>query len=373
MKPIAMADLAGQFAAHADRILEATERVLRSGGYILGKEVTSFEAELAQSLELPHAVAVSSGTDALLASLMALDIGPGDEVICPAFSFVATAMVIPRVGATPVFVDIQPDTFNVDPQRILDAITPRTKAVIAVHLFGSCAALAEIAPILRERGIALIEDAAQSQGAMLDGRGIGSWGDVACISFFPAKVLGAAGDAGAIVTSRAELADRLRQVRIHGSVAKNVHAHVGGNFRMDALQAAILRAKLPLLEDMIQARIAAAARYAKEAQAYPKLLEKVRLPQVSPGERHIFAQYVIRATDRDALKAWLADHDIASEIYYPKPLQAQECFGGRADDTPVAEQAGREVLAIPVHPQLPEDAPARVVETMARFYDGGGA
>jgi dTDP-4-amino-4,6-dideoxygalactose transaminase len=369
MQPIAMADLAGQFARHADEIAEAVERVLRSGRYVLGKEVTGFEDELAKSLGLPHAAAVSSGTDALLASLMAFDIGPGDEVIIPAFSFIATAMVIPRVGATPVFVDIEPNTFNVDPEKLLEAVTPRTKAVIAVHLFGRCAALEEVAPILRERGIALIEDAAQSQGAERNGHGIGSWGDVACISFFPAKVLGAVGDAGAVVTSQANLAERLRQVRIHGAVSKNVHSRIGGNFRMDALQAAILRAKLPLLEGWIQARIANASRYAKEVAAYPALLDSVQFPQVSSAERHIFAQYVIRAKNRDALKAWLADRDIASEIYYPKPLQAQECFRGRADDTPVAEQAGREVLAIPVHPELPEGAPARVVATMARFYE----
>jgi dTDP-4-amino-4,6-dideoxygalactose transaminase len=182
-------------------------------------------------------------------------------------------------------------------------------------------------------------------------------------------VLGAAGDAGAVVTSEADLAESLRQVRIHGAVSKNVHSHVGGNFRMDALQAAVLRVKLPLLEGWIQARIANASRYAKEAAAYPTLLDHVELPQVASAERHIFAQYVIRARNRDALKAWLADRDIASEIYYPKPLQAQECFQGRADDTPVAEEAGREVLAIPVHPELPEGAPARVVETMAHFYE----
>ncbi|MDH3686059.1 MAG: DegT/DnrJ/EryC1/StrS family aminotransferase [Myxococcales bacterium] len=368
-KPIGMADLAAQFSGHADRALEAVERVLRSGGYILGPEVAAFEEELAASLALPQAVAVSSGTDALLAALMALDVGPGDEVICPAFSFIATAMVIPRVGATPVFVDVEPDTFNVDPQRILDALTPRTKAVIAVHLFGRVAALDEVAPILRERGVALIEDAAQAQGATRDGRGIGSWGDVACISFFPAKVLGAAGDAGAVVTHRDDLVARLRQARVHGAVGKNEHASIGGNFRIDALQAALLRVKLPLLEGWIQARIANASRYAKHAAPHPALLDNVRLPQVSPRERHVFAQYVIRARKRDALKAWLADHGVASEIYYPTPLQAQACFGGSPEETPVAALAGREVLAIPVHPELPEGATRRVMETLAGFYE----
>lgn len=368
-KPIGMADLAAQFSGHADLALEAVERVLRSGGYILGPEVSAFEEELAASLAVPHAVAVSSGTDALLAALMAMGVGPGDEVICPAFSFIATGMVIPRVGATPVFVDVEPDSFNVDPERILDALTPRTKAVIAVHLFGRVAALEEVAPILRERGVALIEDAAQAQGAMRDGRGIGSWGDVACISFFPAKVLGAAGDAGAVVTQRDDLVGPLRQARVHGAVGKNEHASIGGNFRIDALQAALLRVKLPLLEGWLQARIANASRYAKQAAPHPALLDNVHLPQVSPGERHVFAQYVIRARKRDALKAWLADHRVASEIYYPTPLQAQACFGGSAEETPVSALAGREVLAIPVHPELPEGATQRVVETIAAFYE----
>jgi dTDP-4-amino-4,6-dideoxygalactose transaminase len=364
-----MADLAAQFAGHADSALVAVERVLRSGRYILGPEVEAFEEELASALGLPEAVAVSSGTDALLASLMALDVGPGDEVVCPAFSFIATAMVVPRVGATPVFVDVEPDTLNVDPQRILDALTPRTKAVIAVHLFGRLADLEEVAPILRERGVALIEDAAQAQGAARDGRGIGSWGDVACISYFPAKVLGAAGDAGAVVTHRDDLAGRLRQARVHGAVAKNEHAAIGGNFRMDAIQAALLRVRLPLLEGWIGARIANADRYAKEAAARPALLDNVRLPQVFPGERHVFAQYVIRARKRDALKAWLAEHGVASEIFYPRPLQAQACFGGRPEETPASALAGREVLAIPVHPELPEGATRRVVETIGAFYE----
>lgn len=368
-EPIGMADLAAQFTGHADRALEAVERVLRSGRYILGPEVSAFEEELAASLALPHAVAVSSGTDALLASLMALGVGPGDEVICPAFSFIATAMVIPRVGATPVFVDVEPDTLNVDPQRILDALTPRTKAVIAVHLFGRLVGLEEVAPILRERGVALIEDAAQAQGASRDGRGIGSWGDVACISYFPAKVLGAAGDAGAVVTHRDDLVGLLRQARVQGAVGKNEHASIGGNFRMDALQAAILRVRLPLLEGWIRARIANANSYAKEAAAHPALLDNVRLPQIFPGERHIFAQYVIRARKRDALKTWLAEHGVASEIFYPSPLQAQACFGGSPEETPIAALAGREVLALPVHPELPESAPRRVVETIAGFYE----
>ncbi|GMV41651.1 MAG: cell surface polysaccharide biosynthesis protein [Myxococcales bacterium] len=347
-------------------LLSAATRVLQSGRYILGPEVEAFEAEAAATCGTRHAVGVSSGTDALLATLMAMDIQPGDEVITTPFTFISTAEVIQRLGAIPVFADIDPGSFNLDPQAALARVTPRTRAILPVHLFGR---LADVEP-LRAAGVPIIEDAAQAIGAATrDGRPAGSLGAAGCFSFFPAKNLGAFGDGGLVTTDDGALADRLRLLRQHGSHPRYVYGVIGGNFRLDPLQAALLRVKLPHLGAWTRARAA-------NVEAYRRLFAErkvtVRLPDGGPGT-HAWNQLCVVADDRDGLRAHLAAAGIATEIYYPMPLHLQPCFrhlGYRPGDLPHAEQAARSILALPVFPGLRSDELERVTDAICSFTNG---
>lgn len=341
-----------------EAILGAIARVVESGQFILGPEVESFEAELAACLGARGTVGVSSGTDALLVALQALGVGPGDEVVTTPFSFFATAGAIARLGARPVFADIDPSSFNLDPRAAAGACGSRTRAIVTVHLFGRPAEIPAVAT-------PIVEDAAQAIGAApLRGR-------VGCLSFFPSKNLGALGDAGAVYTDDDELADRVRLLRTHGARPKYVHHLIGGNFRIDALQAAVLRVKLPHLRAWTEARRANAARYRDLFATTPGIPPELRLPADAPG--HIYNQFVIRAPRRDALREHLTRAGIGTEVYYPVPFHLQPCFRhlGYAEGAfPEAETACQEVLALPIHPGLSADAQAQVVAEIARFYRG---
>ena len=370
---VALLDLKPQFEAIETEVRAAIDRVLASQVFILGPEVAGLEDEIARFCEVAHAIGVSSGSDALLLALMALDIGPDDEVITTPFSFFATAGAIVRVGARPVFVDVEPDSLNMDPAAALRAITPRTRAILPVHLFGRCAPLDPLIDAVAGTDITVIEDAAQAIGARDDrGRSAGSVGDIGCFSFFPTKNLGGFGDGGLVTTRDGELAERMRIQRVHGMKPRYFHRYVGGNFRLDALQAAILRVKLRHLPAWTQARRRNADRYRALFQE-AGLLEHVVLPEDVPG--HIYNQFVIRAPERDALRAHLTDSGIGTEIYYPLPLHLQECFadlGYSPGDMPVAERAAREVLALPIYPELEPAALSVTVEAIRAFYEARG-
>jgi dTDP-4-amino-4,6-dideoxygalactose transaminase len=337
---------------------DAFRRVLRSGQYILGPEVDALEAQCAEVLGAAHTVALSSGTDALLVALMALEIGAGDEVICPTYTFFATAGAVWRTGARPIFADVMPCCLNLDAASVAARITPRTRAIIPVHLFGQCAHMDPLLHLASSRGIAVIEDAAQAIGARCGNRGAGTMGQLGCFSFFPSKNVGALGDAGLLVARDQGLAVKARILRSHGARPKYHHAMVGGNFRMDALQAAILRVKLARLEESTMRRQANALRYAALFEASGLVASgKVILPAMCQ-ERHVYNQYVIRVPGegmRDRLRASLTDRAIGTEIYYPVPMHLQSCFaslGGRPGDLPEAEAAAGESLALPIFPEL---------------------
>jgi dTDP-4-amino-4,6-dideoxygalactose transaminase len=352
---IPLVDLAAQHAADREEIVAAVARVLDSGRYVLGPEVTGFESELAARLDVPHVIGVSSGSDALLATLLALGVGAGDRVVTTAVSFFATAGSIARVGARPVFVDVDPDTFNLDPRAAAAAVDGATKAIITVHLFGRPAD-----PIATD--VPVVEDAAQAVGAAALA------GIAGCLSFFPTKNLGAVGDAGAIYTRDAALAERLRMVRVHGSRTRHVHDVIGGNFRLDALQAAILAVKLRRLDEWTAARRANAARYL-ELFAAARLPPEVVVPRDAPG--HVYNQFVLRVPRRDALQQALRVSGIDTEVYYPVPLHLQPCFrdlGGRPGALPVSERLAAEALAIPVSPALTVAQQDEVVERIVGFY-----
>ena len=361
--PVPLLDLQAQYRPLRDEILAAIARVCDSQRFIGGPEVEAFEREIAAAVQVPHAVGLTSGTDALLVALMALGIGPGDEVITPTFSFFATAGAVTRVGATPRFVDIDPLTYNVDPLAVEEAVTPRTKVVIPVHLFGQCADMDPILDLARRRGLAVIEDAAQAIGATYKGRQAGSMGTAGCFSFFPSKNLGAFGDAGLLTAGDDILAHEVRLLRNHGAEPKYVHQRIGGNFRLDALQAAVLRVKLPHLNRWTAMRRANADRYDRLFAASAGA-ERITLPARVRDCRHIFNQYVIRVPHRDAVKARLDAAGVSTEIYYPVPFHLQECFaplGYRAGDFPAAEAAAAEVLAIPIYGELTETEQREVV------------
>jgi dTDP-4-amino-4,6-dideoxygalactose transaminase len=371
---VALLDLKAQFAGLERQIRAEIDEVLASQHFILGPKVERLERELATYCGTRHAVGVSSGTDAILLALMALNIGPGDEVITTPYTFFATAGCIARVGATPVFVDIEPATMNLDVARVSAAITKRTRAILPVHLFGRCVQMDPLRAIAQEHGLSVIEDAAQALGAEHRGRRAGSWGDVGCFSFFPSKNLGAFGDAGLVTTNDDEVASRLRMMRVHGAQTKYFHQVVGGNFRLDALQAAVLLAKLPHLDGWTAAR-------QKHAQQYTSALDKAGLldpqgpvrvcPSAPNGDRHVMNQFVVRASERDGLMEHLKKREVQTEVYYPRPMHLQDCFKSlnhRAGDFPIAEAASRESLALPVHPELPAGAIAYVVEQIADFY-----
>ncbi len=350
---VPLLDLKAQYDSIRGEVEEAVLRVCASQRFILGTEVAELEQEIAACTGTRFAIGVSSGTDALLVSLMALELGPGDEVITTAYSFFATAGVIARLGARPVFVDIEPDTFNMDPGAVAARMTPRTRAIMPVHLFGRCMELDPILELAREAGVAVVEDAAQSFGAA-DGRGrvAGSIGAVGCFSFYPSKNLGAFGDGGMVVTDDEELAGRIRMLRVHGEAPKYHHRLVGGNFRLDSLQAAVLRIKLRHLGEWTEARRGAAQRY-RGLLAVAASTEHLVLPTDCPG--HVYNQFVIRSPERDRLRAYLGDKGVATEIYYPSPLHLQDCFGSlsyREGDFPQAEAAARCSLALPIYPEL---------------------
>jgi dTDP-4-amino-4,6-dideoxygalactose transaminase len=373
---VPLLDLKPQFAAIEGDVRRQLDEVLASQHFVLGPKVRELEARLAEYCGARHAIGVSSGTDALLVALMALEVGPGDEVVTTPYSYFATAGCVARLGATPVFVDIDPSTMNLDCEKAAHAIGPRTRAVIPVHLFGRCAELAPLREAARTRGVAIVEDAAQALGAELDGRRAGSLGTIGCFSFFPSKNLGAFGDGGLVTTDDDALARKLRVLRVHGSEPKYFHKWIGGNFRLDALQAAVLLAKLPHLDDWTARRQANAERYRARFREHALSGEggPVALPPPGvPGGRHVMNQFVIRAQSRDALKAFLLAREIETEIYYPLPLHLQECFaplGLRAGAFPVAEACARDALSLPIYPELPAEAIDYVVGTVAEFYRG---
>lgn len=362
---IPMLDVAAQHAPVQDELRAAFDRVMTHGQFILGPEVTSFEKAIAAYVGCEHAIGVSSGTDALLVALMALDVGPGDEVVTTPFSFFATGGCIARLGAKPVFVDIEEGSFNLDPKLVAAAITDRTKAIVPVHLFGQSADVAA----LRAHGLPIVEDAAQALGASSAAGNVGTLGELGCFSFFPSKNLGCFGDGGLVTTNDAALAEKVRILRAHGSKPKYFHAVVGGNFRLDALQAAILSVKLPLLDGWHQGRRANAERYDALFAEAKLPTERLRTPP-RLHEGHVYNQYVIRTDRRDALQTRLDEAGIATAIYYPLPLHLQGCFselGYAEGDLPVSERAAKEVLALPVYPELGEDGLRYVADTVIRF------
>jgi dTDP-4-amino-4,6-dideoxygalactose transaminase len=368
---VPLLDLAAQWATIRDEALAAIVRVCDSQRFILGAEVEAFEREIAVAIGIPHAVGMSSGTDALLAALMALGIGPGDEVVTSTYSFFATAGSIARVGARPVFVDIDPTSFNLDPSAVSAAMTPRTRAIMPVHLYGQCADMDQIDAIAARAGVPVIEDAAQAIGSRIGDRQAGTFGVTACFSFFPSKNLGAFGDAGLVTSRDTALADRLRLVRNHGAEQQYFHRVIGGNFRIDALQAAVLRVKAPRLAGWTEGRRRNAARY-RQLFADARLEDRLRLPVELPGWYHIYNQFVVRVPDRDRVKASLAARRIGTAIYYPVPFHLQECFaylGYRAGEFPHAEAAARETLALPIYPELTEAQQAAVVQALADALD----
>ena len=364
---VPMLDLQAQYRPIRDQVLEVVTRVCDSQRFIMGPEIEGLERELAALVGVRHAVGVSSGTDALLLAMMALGIQAGDEVITSTYSFFATAGCVARLGATPVFVDIDPVTYNIDPAAIAAAITPQTKAIIPVHLYGQSADLDPIVETACRAGVPVIEDAAQAIGARYKGRVVGGDGRLGCFSFFPSKNLGAFGDGGLVTTNDDELVAVLRRMRVHGADRQYYHQVIGGNFRIDALQAAVLRVKLPHLAGWTDGRRRNAARYdALFAEA--GLGDRVTLPVAMPDRYHIFNQYVVRLQHRDAVKAHLESRGVGCAIYYPVPFHEQECFaylGCRAGQFPHAERAARETLALPIYGELTEAQQRYVVQCVA--------
>ncbi len=368
MTNVPLLDLKAQYSTIRPEICQAIEGVLASQHFILGPEVEALEQEIAAFCNVRFAVGVSSGTDALLASLMVIGAGPGDEVVTTAYSFFATAGVIARLGARPVFTDIDPKTFNCDASAIGKKITARTKAIIPVHLFGQMAEIDAVTEMAKSRGICVIEDAAQAIGATSNGKVAGTVGDIGCFSFFPSKNLGAYGDGGMVITNEPRLAEALRVIRVHGGKPKYHHHVVGGNFRLDAVQAAVLRVKLKYLTKWSEMRRVNASRYRQLFQEMA-LSGRVSLPDDSPG--HIYNQFVVRAPDRDRLRGFLRERGVETEIYYPIPLHLQDCFaelGYRIADFPQAESAARDSLALPIYPELSAEQQRYVVEQIGAFY-----
>ena len=371
-KNVPLLDLKAQYARIKAEIDRAVQEVFESQWFILGPKVEQCERRVAEYCGSPYGVGVSSGSDALLIALMAERIGPGDEVITTPYTFFATAGCVARVGATPVFVDIDPITCNIDVTRLEARITERTKAVVPVHLFGQCAEMDPLVDVAGRHGLVVIEDAAQAIGAEYRGRRAGSMGDYGCFSFFPSKNLGCAGDGGMVVTRDEAKAQCLQVLRGHGAKPKYYHSLVGGNFRLDALQAAIVSAKLPHLDAWTAAR-------QNNADRYRRLFREagltdggpVGLPESLADRRHIYNQFVVRVERRDELRAYLKDRGVGTEVYYPVPLHLQECFAGlghKRGDFPESEAAADATLALPVYPELSDEQAEYVVESVASFY-----
>jgi dTDP-4-amino-4,6-dideoxygalactose transaminase len=385
---VPLLDLKAQYQPIRADVERAIAEVCESQHFVLGPHVTELEAQVAAYSGIKHGIGVSSGTDALLVALMALDIGPGDEVVTSPFTFFATGGVVARLGARPVFVDIDADSYNLSADRVREFLedscerrggvvkNKRTgntvRAVMPVHLFGQTADMERLMPIAKEFGLAVVEDAAQAIGAELaDGRRAGSIGDIGCFSFFPSKNLGAFGDGGMCVTGDDELADKLQILRVHGGKPKYYHAVIGGNFRLDAIQAAILLVKLRHLDQWTKGRQENAKRY-DQLFASAKL-KQVQMPFVAKGVRHIFNQYVIRVERRDALRDFLNARGIGTEIYYPVSLHMQKCFaylGMRPEECPESASAAASVLAVPIYPELSAAQQEFVVASIAEFYRG---
>jgi dTDP-4-amino-4,6-dideoxygalactose transaminase len=390
---VPLLDLQAQYAAIRPEIQQAIDAVLTSQRFVLGPNVDALEAEVARYCRAPHAIAVASGSDALLLALMAIGIGAGDEVITTPYTFFATAAAVVRLGGVPVFVDIQPAMLNLAVEQVKARITSRTKAIIPVHLYGQCADMAPLLALAREYGLIVIEDAAQSIGAEYllppDGSGeddtAGVWcrggamGALGCLSFYPSKALGAYGDAGMVLAHEAALAERIRTLRTHGARRPYHHDLVGVNSRLDELQAAVLRVKLRYLDDWIAARQRRAARYDQLFQAaglagVPGVSDAgkpVMLPAIASRCTHIFYVYAVRVRQRERLRAYLAEHGVGTDVYYPMPLHLQPCFaalGYRRGNFPEAEQAAEEALALPMYPELSEAQQVYVVQQLANFY-----
>jgi dTDP-4-amino-4,6-dideoxygalactose transaminase len=387
-------DLKAQYETIKPEIMAALERVLETQHFILGPEVEALEREVAAYSQCAYGIGVSSGTDALLVALMAIGIGPGDEVIVTAYSFFATAGTVARLGAKPVFADIQPGTFNLDPAGLERLVTGRTKAIMPVHLAGQVADMDPILEIARRHNLYVIEDAAQAIGAEYKGRRAGSMGHLGCFSFFPSKNLGGYGDSGMVVANDPALADRVALLRNHGHRPKYYNKLVGGNFRMDALQGAVLRAKFAHLDEWTAARQRNAAHYRRLFEQAGLALDTSTALSAGPGPnydpsgragvilppetgfgRHIYHLFMIRASRRDDLIAYLKSRGIGSEVYYPVPLHLQECFanlGYRPGDLPVSERTARESLALPIYPELSEAQQAAVVEAVGEFFGSKG-
>jgi dTDP-4-amino-4,6-dideoxygalactose transaminase len=386
-REVPLLDLKVQYRQFKAEILPVLERICESQYFILGPETVALEAAIARYCFAAYGIGVSSGTDALLLALMGLDIGPGDEVITSPYTFFATGGTIARTGARPIWVDIDPATFNLSPaavQRFIDAecvagsdglirrsTGGRVRALMPVHLYGQCADMRPLLEIAGRHGLRVIEDAAQAIGAeYAGGARAGSLGDVGCFSFFPSKNLGAFGDAGLCTAQDAELAEKLRVLRVHGGKPKYYHAMIGGNFRIDELQSAVLNVKLRYLDGWTEGRQRNAATY-RELFTAAGLSSTVTLPHAVPGYRHIYNQFVIRAPERDRLKQHLTDHGVGTEIYYPVPLHVQQCFaylGGKAGDCPESERAARETLALPIYAELERGQLEYVVDVIRRFY-----
>ena len=350
---VPLLDLKAQYAPIRGEIDAAIARVIDTVRFIGGPEVSGLEQEIAQYSSCPHAIGCASGTDALILALRGLRIGQGDDVVVPTYSFIATAGSVANVGATPVFADVDPQTYNLDTKSLLKAITPRTKAVIVVHLYGQCCDMTALSAVCAERGLALIEDAAQAIGSEWEGKRAGSMGEVGCFSFFPSKNLGATGDGGMVVTKDAKLADRVRLLREHGGRPKYYHSIIGTNSRLDALHAAVLRVKLQHLDEWSEGR-------ARNAAMYNHLFDgsNVVTPYRDERARHIYNQYVVRVPNRDEVRAKLTERGIGTEIYYPVPFHMQECFvdlGYREGDFPHSEAAAEETIALPIYPELTEE------------------
>lgn len=370
--PVPLLDLRAQYDPLRRELLDAVTRVCDSQRFIHGPEVEGLERELEAYLGVQHAVGMSSGTDALLAALMAVNVGPGDEVVTPTYSFFATAGCVARLGARPVLVDIEPDTFNIDTAAAVAAISPRTRAIVPVHLFGQSADLMPLTHAAARHGVPIIEDAAQAIGARYHDHAVGTLGAIGCFSFFPSKNLGAFGDAGFVTTNDDRLGRQLRLLRNHGMEPKYYHHLIGGNFRLDAIQAAVLRVKLPHLDAWTAGRQRNAQRY-RALFDDAKLTGTVRLPIEAPSRTHIYNQFVVRVPERDRLKAHLDAAGIGTEVYYPVPFHLQECFaplGYKSGAFPHAERAALESIALPIYPELTEGQQATVVGEIQRFYKG---
>lgn len=383
---VPLLDLKAQYSTIKQEIDDALIRVAESQHFILGPDVETLEKNLASFLGVKHAIGVSSGTDALLIALMAIDVKPGDEVILPTFSFFATAGVVARMNAVPVFTDIDPVTFNIDPDDIEKKITEKARAIIPVHLYGQSADMAPIMEIAKRHSLAVIEDGAQAIGVQYkDGRRVGTIGDIGCFSFFPSKNLGGFGDGGLVVTNDDALGEKLRIMRVHGGKPKYYHKVIGGNFRLDAIQGAVLNVKLPHLRSWSQMRRRNAGLYTRlfiEAGLAAKtgitsfgepntvLLPKAVYEETGLEDHHIYNQYVIRVQKRDLLKKYLADNGIGTEIYYPVPFHRQECFsylGCKDSDYPHSNFAAEHSLALPIYPELDEEQIRYVVSRIKDF------